>query len=203
MSETIESDVAPLDKKRGYPIYDRNPSVPHPNAIASKRKPFKVANGNRVMIVGRDSGEVLGDGHAAFFEMKEVDETQFIKLYLAGIKQTAKLTAAGLKIFELMYHQMRETPQSDKIELNLYHVKKHGLNMTERTYQRGMREMLDHQFLFRSTSADVYFVNIKFVFNGNRITLAKSYYLKGTDGAQLGLDLPPPSPALPPPDTAD
>jgi hypothetical protein len=196
MSEAIETSVAPLDKKRGYPIYDRNPSVPHPNALSSKRKPFKVANGNRVMIVGRDTGEVLGDGHAAFFEMKEVDETQFIKLYLAGIKQTAKLTAAGLKIFELMYYQMREIPQSDKIELNLYHVKKHGLNMTERTYQRGMREMLEHQFLFRSTSADVYFVNVNFVFNGNRITLAKSYYLKGSD-VQHELDLAPP--ALPPP----
>ena len=137
MSGTSETTVTPLDKKRGYPIYDRNPSVAHPNAIASKRKPFKVANGNRVMIVGRDTGEVMGDGHAAFFEMKEVDETQFIKLYLAGIKQTAKLTAAGLKVFELMYYQMRDNPQSDKIELNIYHVKKHGLDMTERTYQRG------------------------------------------------------------------
>jgi hypothetical protein len=64
--------------------------------------------------------------------------------------------------------------------------------MTERTYQRGMREMLEHMFLFRSTSADVYFVNVQFIFNGNRITLAKSYYLKGTE-AQLGLDLEPPA----------
>ena len=40
-------------------------------------------------------------------------------------------------------------------------------------------------------TAEVYFVNINFMFNGNRITLAKSYYLKGTD-KQLGLDLEPP-----------
>jgi hypothetical protein len=99
-----------------------------------------------------------------------------------------------------MYYQMRENPQSDKIELNLYHIKKHGLNMTERTYQRGMREMLEHLFIFRSTSADIYFVNINFVFNGNRITLAKSYYLKGSEGAQLGLDLEAPTLALPSPD---
>ena len=51
--------------------------------------------------------------------------------------------------------------------------------------------MLQHLFLFRSTSDDLYFVNINFMFNGNRITLAKSYYLKGTD-KQLGLDLEPP-----------
>ena len=68
--------------------------------------------------------------------------------------------------------------------------------MTERTYQRGMRELLEQLFIFRSTSDDVYFVNINFMFNGNRITLAKSYYLKGT-ATQLGLDLE--QPALPAP----
>jgi hypothetical protein len=200
MSETVDKSVVPLDQKRGYPVYDRNPSVAHPNAVATRRKPVRIANGNRLMIVGRDTGEILGEGHAAFFEMKEVDETQFVKLYLAGIQQTTKLTAAGLKVFELVFHQMRGNPQSDKIEMNHYLVKKYGLDMTARTYQRGMREMLEHNFLFRSTSDDVYFVNINFVFNGNRITLAKSYYLKGT-GAQLGLDLDPP--ALPAPEKGD
>src|ERR1700679_3556470 len=109
-----EGGVA-LDQKRGHPIYDRNPSVPHPSTVATRRRPVKIANGNRVMFVGRDTGEVMGDGHAAFFEMQEVDETQFVKLYLAGIQQTAKLTQAGLKVFELVYRQMRENPQSDKI----------------------------------------------------------------------------------------
>jgi hypothetical protein len=196
MSDTVDKSVVPLDKKYGHPVYDKNPSVSTPSALSSRRKPVKIANGNRMMIVGRDTGEIMGEGHAAFFEMKEVDETQFVKLYLAGIKQTTKLTAAGLKVFELVYHQMRANPQSDKIELNLYHVKKFGLDMTERTYQRGMRELLEHMFIFRSTSDDVYFVNINFMFNGNRITLAKSYYLKGSD-AQLGLDLPPPALSAP------
>lgn len=191
MSETIDKTVTPIDRKFGHPVYDQNPSVPAPNSLVGRRKPVKIASGNRMMIVGKDTGEILGEGHAAFFEMKEVDETQFVKLYLAGIKQTTKLTAAGLKVFELVYHQMRANPQTDKIELNLYHIKRFGLNMTERTYQRGMRELLEHMFIFRSTSDDVYFVNINFMFNGNRITLARSYYLKGTGGTQLGLDLEP------------
>jgi hypothetical protein len=66
------------------------------------------------------------NGHAAFFEMKEADEPQFVKLYLAGIQQTAKLTAADLKVFELVFRQMREHPQTDKIELNRYLVKNLG-----------------------------------------------------------------------------
>jgi hypothetical protein len=43
-----------------------------------------------------------------FFEMQAVDQGQFVKIYLAGIKNTAKLTKAGVKVFEIVYNQMRE-----------------------------------------------------------------------------------------------
>jgi len=179
MAENRQTERAEvIATKRGFPIYDRNPSVPSPNGLPTRMKPVKIANGNRAMIIGKDTGELLGDAHAAFFEMQAVDQGQFVKIYLAGIKNTAKLTKAGLQVFEIVYCQMRENPQTDKIELNFYLAKKFGIDMSERTYQRGLRELLENDFLYRSPSADVFFVNINFMFNGNRITLAKSYYLK-------------------------
>ena len=39
-------------------------------------------------------------------------------------------------------------------------AKDHGIN--DRTYQRGVRELLEKEFLYRSPSDGVYFVNIKF-----------------------------------------
>ncbi len=119
------------------------------------------------MIIGKDTGELLGDAHAAFFEMQAVDQGQFVKIYLAGIKNTAKLTKAGMQVFEIVYNQMRENPQTDKIELNVYLAKKFGVDLGERTYQRGLRELLENEFLYRSPSADVFFVNIMYMFNGN------------------------------------
>jgi hypothetical protein len=107
-----------------------------------------------------------------------VDQGQFVKIYLAGIKSTAKLTKAGLQVFEIVYNQMRDNPQTDKIELNVYLTKKFGMEMSERTFHRGLRELLESEFIYRSPSKDVFFVNIMYMFNGNRITLAKSYYLK-------------------------
>jgi hypothetical protein len=197
VGEKTKSGAEVLDTRRGFPVYDRNPSVPVPSSFGSRSKPLRVNNGNRVMIVGEDNGEILGRGHAGFFEFKEVDETQFVKLYLAGMKQTTKLTAAGLQVFELVYHQMRASPQTDRLDINYYIAKKHGLKMAVQTFRRGLRELLEHEFIYRSPVADAYFVNVQFIFNGNRITLAKSYFLKGT-GAQLGLDLGEP-PALPSP----
>lgn len=179
MAENRQGECAEvIATKRGFPIYDRNPSVPSPNGLPTRMRPVKIANGNRAMIIGKDTGELLGDAHAAFFEMQAVDQGQFVKIYLAGIKNTAKLTKAGMQVFEIVYNQMRENPQTDKIELNVYLAKKFGMEMSERTYQRGLRELLENEFLYRSPSADVFFVNIMYMFNGNRITLAKSYYLK-------------------------
>ena len=144
MAEKRQSDRAEvIATKRGFPIYDRNPSVPAPNGIPTRMKPVKIANGNRAMIIGKDTGELLGDAHAAFFEMQAVDQGQFVKIYLAGIKNTAKLTKAGMQVFEIVYNQMRENPQTDKIELNVYLAKKFGMEMSERTYHRGLRELLE------------------------------------------------------------
>jgi len=196
MAENRQTERAEvIATKRGFPIYDRNPSVPTPGGIPTRMRPVKIANGNRAMIIGKDTGELLGDAHAAFFEMQAVDQGQFVKIYLEGVKNTTKLAKAGMQVFEIVYNQMRENPQTDKIELNFYLAKKFGIEMSERTYQRGLRELLENEFLYRSPSADVFFVNIMYMFNGNRITLAKSYYLRD-QGFQGELPFEEPVPQL-------
>jgi hypothetical protein len=86
--------------------------------------------------------------------------------------------ATGIQVFELVYHQMRANPGSDEIKLNQYVAKDHGIS--DRTYQRGVRELLEKEFLFRSPSDGVFFVNIRFMFNGDRLAFVKSYHLKGS-----------------------
>jgi hypothetical protein len=43
-----------------------------------------------------------------------------------------------------------------------------------------MSELLEKGFLFRSMAADMYFVNVRFMFNGNRMVLVESYQRKGS-----------------------
>jgi hypothetical protein len=43
--------------------------------------------------------------------------------------------------------------------------------MTRATFYRGLRELLDRKFLFRSPFDGMFFVNIRYVFNGDRIAL--------------------------------
>lgn len=178
---TDERQVAPLapnqiSTKRGFPVYRTNPSIPSTEGMETRSKRFHVPGGKAAMIVDNSTGEIKGIGGMGFWWEEEVDSTRFVKLFLDGIKQAAGLSRTGIQVFELVYRQMRANPGSDEIKLNQYVAKDHG--MSDRTYRRGVRELLEKEFLYRSPSDGVFFVNIRFMFNGDRLAFVKSYHLK-------------------------
>jgi hypothetical protein len=179
---TVERQIAEvptnqISTKRGFPVYRTNPSVPQTNGLPTRTKRINVPGGKGSVIVDNTTGELKGIGGLGFWWEEEVDTTRFVKLFLDGIKQTAGLSKTGIQVFELVYHEMRANPGSDEIKLNQYVAKDHGIS--DRTYQRGVRELLEKEFLYRSPSDGVFFVNIRFMFNGDRLAFVKTYHLKG------------------------
>ena len=185
-SQIVELPANQVTVKRGFPVYRTNPSVPSASGIPTRNRRFQVPGGNASMIVDNSTGELKGIGGMGFWWDEEVDTTRFVKMFLDGIKQAAGLSKTGIQVFELVYLQMRASPGSDEIKLNQYVAKDHG--MSDRTYQRGVRELLEKEFLYRSPSDGVFFVNIRFMFNGDRLAFVKSYHLKGA-GRQQELPL--------------
>ena len=167
-----------IGEKRGVSVYTTNPSVPSQEDISRPRK-AKIGNDQRGLIIHEGSGEILGTGGAVVYEWEEVDKERFVKLFLAGVKQAAGLSKAGLAIFEVVYNLVRENPNSDEVKLNLYTASEHIEGINDRTYRRGLRELLDKEFLYRSPSEGVFFVNIRYMFNGDRLAFVKAYHLKG------------------------
>jgi hypothetical protein len=121
------------------------------------------------------AGEVLGQGVG---ELEEVDDARFVKLFLEGFKQTAGMSKSGLTVFEVVYRQIQDTPNSDKVVLSFYTASEKIEGLTERTYHRGLRELLDREFLYRSPVDGVFFVNIRYMFNGDRLAFVKGYKRK-------------------------
>lgn len=175
--QTAELPANQVTTKRGFPVYRTNPSVPTTSGMPTRSRRIHVPGGKAAMIVDNSTGEIKGLGGMGFWWEEEVDSTRFVKLFLDGIRQAAGLSKTGIQVFELVYHQMRANPGSDEIKLNMYVAKDHG--MSERAYQRGVRELLEKEFLYRSPSDGVFFVNIRFMFNGDRLAFVKSYHLKG------------------------
>jgi hypothetical protein len=190
MTEDRQNPAMPesnmITTKRGFPVYRTNPSVPSSSGLPTRTRRINVPGGKGAVIVDNSTGELKGLGGMGFWWEEEVDTTRFVKLFLDGIKQAAGLSKTGIQVFELVYKEMRLNPGSDEIKLNQYVARDYGIS--DRTYQRGVRELLEKEFLFRSPSDGVFFVNIRFMFNGDRLAFVKSYHLK--DGAPRQQELP-------------
>ena len=192
MNKDDRNSKQAVDARYGVPVYQSNPSVPSETEI-KRSKRAQIGTDMRGLVVDSSSGEILGHGGAIAYEWEEVDKERFVKLYLAGLKQAAGLSKAGLAVFETVYSQVRERPGQDTVPLDSYSSSLHPV-----TYRRGLRELLEKEFLFRSPNPGLFFVNIRFMFNGDRLAFVKGYKLKKDQPTLPGLELGP-SPALPAP----
>jgi len=176
-----------LGERKGVPFYATNPSIPPKGDLVVRVRPKQFASGEDAMIV-HPSGEVLGKASVAFMRGEEVDSQRFVKLYIEGVSGITGLSKAGTKVFEVVVAQLQDEPNKDQVLLSAYLAKKAGIE--ERTYQRGVRDLQDKEILFASHAEGVFFINIRFVFNGNRLHFVKSYYKSEARVAQkeLGFD---------------
>lgn len=176
--ETAKEQTGELRSKRGFIQYETNPSVPDKQALQTKRRPVRIGNEKKGLVVD-GFGEVLGQGAAVIYEFEEVETTRFVKLYLSGIKQAAGLSKAGLAVFELVYKQLQDNPGADQVGLSHEQAKRSGLDLSERVFRNGVRDLLEREFLYESLIPGLFFVNIRFMFNGDRLAFVKGYKRKG------------------------
>jgi hypothetical protein len=186
MRNEVRSSQA-VSEKRGIPVYMTNPSVPPKDQISKPRR-ARLGDERKGLILDEGTGEVVGRGGAILYEWEEVDAERFVKLFLAGLKQAAGLSKAGLAVFELVYNELRTSPNDDTVKLSIMTA---GMGKT--TFYDGLRELLQKEFLFRSPYEGLFFVNIRYMFNGDRLAFVKGYHLKGSQ-VQQELPLPAPEP---------
>lgn len=161
--------------RRGLPRYSENPSVINA-ASNSKTGVKRLSNkaGDRFMVIS-EHGEVMAP--VGFHQVMPVDKTQFVKLYANGVKAFQGLSAAGAKVFELIYTIVQGTPGTDRFYLHFMSVEEHHLAISYRTFHRGLGELLKKEFVFESITPNLYFLNVDYLFNGNRMAFIKEYRL--------------------------
>ena len=172
MSEKQQNTGA-VRERYGLPVYRINPSVPDPDSI-KKNKRVRIGNEQKGLVID-GAGEVLGQGSAMFYEFEEVDETRFVKLYLSGVKVAKELGKAGFSVFELVYTQLQNKHGVDEIKLNA-----EDAGMPPSTFRRGIRELLEKELLFLTPYPGVFFINVRHLFNGDRLAFARAYKRKNS-----------------------
>lgn len=160
--------------RRGSIQYESNPFIV--NALTNTKQGVKkISNkdGNRMMVVRENTGEIIAP--AGFWHSQEVDKTQFVKLYVNGVKEFKNLTGAGTKVFEILYIQVQENIGKDVIYLSFSEIDQSITPMSEATFYRGMKELVDKGFLAESVTQNKYFLNPDYMWNGDRLALVKEY----------------------------
>lgn len=162
--------VKPQQTRRGVALYEKNPFMME---VSVRTKRITNKRGD-MMLVSPDTGEVQSK-IAGFWEAEEVDATKFVKLFVQGVKALKELTGAGTKVFEVLYLRVQENIGQDQIYMAFSAVDQALTPMSNPTYDRGMREILEKGFIAATTSQGLYWLNPSYVWNGDRLAFVKEY----------------------------
>jgi hypothetical protein len=166
-----------IEYRKGKRLYEENPFIG--NTLMNTRSGVRrVTNksGDQVMVVSSETGEITTHG-AGFWQTQDVDKTQFVKLYINGVKAFKGLTSAGTKVFEVLYMAVQENIGKDKIYLNFGSVNQDLTSMSLATWTRGLREIVDKGFIASTLIQGQYFINPDYLWNGDRLAFVKEYRL--------------------------
>jgi len=131
-------------------------------------------NKNEIQMIVSQSGEV--EGHTAFLKYVEVDEEKFAKLYLSQLVAFWDLTKPAIRVFSYILNILK--PKQDSFILRMDECLEFTGYKHRKDVTNGLATLMEARIIARSNYEFEYFINPLVVFNGNRVTFAKSYIKK-------------------------
>lgn len=161
--------------KWGLPYYDENPFLDELEIKPAKKR---IANRETNLTIVRRNGEIL-DEEASLTTVKEVDTTQFIKLYVGMVDELAKLNSAGIKVFTILCKAMRKSPNIDQVVLSYAIVDAMDkAQLSEPTFRRGLANLVEAKVIGGSPVNQIFWINPRIIFNGDLLRFTQEYRLK-------------------------
>ncbi len=167
-------------KLTDYPENESNPfsekAVLEINTTKKRQalRPPKTDNGENKYWVVDNSGEKVAE--SLFVREVEVDDEQFAKIFLGGLLNFWELSPRGIRVFTYILRQLR--PGRDEFYFSTTEGMKFTQYKSRGLVTSGLAELIGAGLIARSTDPLIYFVNPLVVFNGSRVTFAKSYVRK-------------------------
>jgi hypothetical protein len=163
-----------------------NPLV-EPQQLKTRRRLVK--SGRSEDLVNSATGEITGV--AAIHQIEERDDAEFVKVFAAGVSATYELTRTAQRVFQVVLDQYQRTPMSrgyaDAVDLFWFGdgIEGRDVGLSEKTFQRGLKELLGKGFLYPKNPAS-FWVNSALFFKGDRVLFIKEYRRrKPTDQEKL------------------
>lgn len=155
-----------------------NPLI-EPRTIEVRRRYVRSGRGRE--LIDPLTGEV--SAVATIHTVEERDDEQFVKVFADGVKASFGLTKTAHRVFQAILDEYQNTPMSkgyvDSIYLHFFDGGLSGrdLKMSEKTFQRGLKELLSMGFI-APKNPNLYWVNPTLFFKGDRVAFIKEYRRK-------------------------
>lgn len=159
--------------KKDAPRYQANPFM---GEVHIKRGSKKLTVGRADTLVNQETGEILATEISV---IRQVDRTEFVKLFSEGVKRFFELSPSGAKLLAYVLKVVQEVPGTDRITLHFmdYMERFPGdqTGMKKTTFYRGFTELLSKGFIAQSVVPNLYYINPKLFFNGDRAKFVTEY----------------------------
>lgn len=143
-----------------------------------KKMQFATPNDrNEIQMIVSQSGEV--QGHTAFLKYVEVDEEKFAKLYLSQLASFWDLSKPAIRVFSYILSILK--PRQDSFILRMEDCLEFTGYKHRKDVNSGLAALIESRIIARSNYEFEFFINPLVVFNGNRVTFAKSYVKKRSE----------------------
>lgn len=175
---TMARDLLDIDGN-SFPKFKENPFLRHTAEVATSGwKPQYANPDGGIAVLSEATGKIHG---AAIVYQKEVERSEFIKVYAEGIAAILNLKTAGKKVFMLIYRQLFGKGGIGKTIILLdwqMLSDEEQASISRPTLSRGIKQCLEMKIIARTMTAGAYFINPAFIFNGNRLALVRQYIMK-------------------------
>ncbi len=148
--------------------YEVNPLVVSKEIILKERT---VKVGSARELIDSSTGEVSNVN--AIYQRKIVDSERFAKIYIEGLAKTFGLSKTAMRVFQVILKSCEK--DTDQIYLNFMQASKIDELLIERTYHRGLLELLKAGFVAYSDMPNKFWINPHLFFNGDRVKFITEY----------------------------
>lgn len=147
-----------------------------PQQVTTKRR--YVRSGRSEDLINPATGEI--HGVSAIHQVEERDDAEFVKVFAAGVAASYELSRTAQRVFQVVLDQYQRTPMSrgyaDYVNLFWFGdgVEGRDVGMSERTFQRGLKELIEKRFI-ASKDGTGFWTNPALFFKGDRVMFIKEY----------------------------
>lgn len=166
-------------------IHKENPSIQQAMINTKKGAKMVFANNSSTEISVYDKeNEDIEKLTLDFVAKKVVDKDEFIKIYVYSLPKLAELKNSTKILFQYILVSVNEEIGKDTIYISFkdYQGKadKNPIypKISQPTFSRCLNELLQLGIVYKSELANMYFINISYVFNGDRLRFITEYQLK-------------------------